>query len=242
MVHISEAERHPKQAEYIDALDQLITAQAGYAPAFVWVDIDIDRTDGRHFPTPIRVRPDGDVEGLGVSDHVAVEKTPVEPARAEAAWWSLLGVVTSLVEAAVNTAHRSLAAEIHQHLGIHHPRWIDDQNLATIVDELSLTSFGPRLLADHSSTRQPEVNHYTDALNRAKRAGQDAVSRAVGDPPRRGRAVRQAAEEIGSTDPETVSDHLQQSGARMRMTTITRALNPQPTAEAACDRLGDRQI
>lgn len=242
MVRVSHTERHPKQAEYIDALDTLITAQAGYAPAFVWVDIDIDRADGRHFPTPIRVCQDGGVEGLGVSDHIRVEKIPCDPARAEAGWWSLLEVITTIVESAVDTAHRSLGAEVHQSLGIYHPRWIDDQNLDTIVDELTLTSFGPRLVADHSSTRQPEVNHYTDALNRAKRAGQDAVSRAVGDPPRRGRAVRQAAEEIGSTDPETVSDHLQQSGARMRMTTITRALNPQPTAEAACDRLGDRQI
>lgn len=235
------AEVEPRVAEYINALERLIIAREGYAPVFTWVDIPLKRTDGQQYLTPVRLTSDGIPIGHG-SDMAEHLTTTQAHGDATSAFWDMTEHLRGMIAREVLNAHHRVRAEISYTLGIYHHRWVDDEAIEQIVDEMSLSTTAVRIIERHTSEKPLGVNHYTDAVETIRRDANDAMARAIGDTPRRGYQIRKLARELSSTDVTVLHQHLTSQGIGIRMDTIERALNPVPTADAVTDPIEETNV
>lgn len=228
-------------ADYIGHLGDLISAREGYTPAFTWVDIPIGRTDGAHYLTPVRVLADGTPVGHGAdaADHVT---TAPASADISEAFWKVTEHLRGMITREVWNTHHRMRAEIHHTLGIYHHRWVDDEALEQIIDEMTLTTTAPRIITRHTSAKPLVVNPYTDANSAIRRDANDAIARAIGDSPRRGYQIRKLARELGTTKPSEIHRHMTSKAISIRLDTVERALHPMPTADAVTDPIEDTHV
>lgn len=229
----------PEVESYISALSELISARQQFRPAFVWVDMPINRADGAHYLTPVRVDSTGRPFGHGSELAEPVTVSPVVIDASEA-WWRMAARIREMIASAVRLAHHNLRYGISRDLGIYRHHWVDSQRCEAIIDEMTLVTTAAKIIERHTTDISLDVNHYTDALAIIRRDAADAISRAIGDPPRRGHQIRKLSKELGSTDPAEVHQQMTSQGITIRMDTIERALHPMPTTEAAAETIEDR--